>query len=174
MKSKWKAYFRRVSGIKAPHNSEGNPLLAQELYDYEPNPLGWQFDENVSYPGETVSEISLKMCARSASFITYQYDAEKDVYLRFMGGKKFTSAETKQQVHVKNIIVQYSTYNSVQGIKLWSMVGNGSADYYIGGKLIKGSWERKSDDSVTIYYDDKGEQIVLRPGNTWIHIHPNP
>jgi len=174
LKGKWSGYYKRVSGIGAPHNVQGDPKKAQQLYNYSPAPLGWLFSGGSAYPGDTVSEINLKMCSNDPNFISYTYDPVNDVYMRFMNGKAFMSAETGKQLTVKNIIVQYSTYLAMSGYKVWNMVGSGSADIYIGGKLIKGSWERSSADGRTIYKDDKGSQIVLRPGNTWIHISPNP
>lgn len=168
----WNDYFFRVKDIKAPHNVMGNPLLAQALYDYSPKPLSWQFDSNVVYSGENVSEISLNMCSTDDNFISYKYDAENDTYLRFMNGKEFVSAETEQQVSAKNIIVQYSTYTVYKDIKLWEMVGSGKADIYIDGNLMKGTWERQSISDETVYFDDARNQIVFKPGNTWIHIHP--
>ena len=170
--SGWGDYFQRVSSASAPHNVEGNPLLAQALYDYEPESPGWLFESGVTYSGEDSTEFSLAMCSGDADYITYTYDPENDVYLRSMNGKAFTSAETGEQVSVTNVIVQYSTYTTVEGIKLWDMIGSGDADFYIGGKKIEGSWERESESDVTVFYDDEGNQIVLRPGNTWVHIHP--
>lgn len=165
-------YYYRVKGIKAPHNVMGNPLVAQQQYDYSPKPLDWQFDSNITYTGSDVSEIKLAMCSKDEDFISYTYDSAQDVYLRFMNGKEFTSAETDKQVTVKNIIVQYSTYQSIDVYKVWEMLDGGNADFYIGGKLIKGTWSKETPQSQTMYYDDKGKQIVLRPGNTWIHISP--
>ncbi|MDD5018540.1 MAG: DUF3048 domain-containing protein [Eubacteriales bacterium] len=168
----WDKYFYRVSSIDAPHNVVGDPLLAQALYDYDPEPLGWLFGEDAVYSGDSVTEILLPMCSGDDNYVSYVYDSENDMYLRFMNGQEFISAETGEQVIVKNIIVQYSTYKSVEGIKLWNMVGGGDADIYIGGKLIQGTWEKTSAGDATVYYDEEGKQIVLRPGNTWIHIHP--
>jgi hypothetical protein len=172
LKGKWDKYFYRFSGKKAPHNVVGNPRLAQQLYNYDPKPLGWVFISDSAYPGEVVSKIDLKLCSNDSNYISYNYDAANDKYLRFMNGKPFMSAETGKQLTVKNIIVMYTTYHTSAKIKLWDMVGIGNADIYIGGKLIKGSWERATADEVTIFRDDKGSQIVLRPGNTWIHISP--
>lgn len=168
----WNDYYYRTSSASAPHNVVGNPLLVQELYDYEPEPISWLFDENVSYGGENVEKFNLEMCSGEENYITYEYDKDNDVYNRSMMGKVFKSKETNKQVTVKNIIVQYSTYETVQTIKLWNMIGSGKADYYIGGQLIHGTWERPTADDDTVFYDDLGKQIVLRPGNTWIHLHP--
>jgi len=169
---KWNDYYQRVKDKKAPHNVKGNPKLVQQLYDYEPKPLDWRFDSMVSYSGDDVAQINLPMCSGDNDFVSYAYDSAQDVYLRSMSGKAFKSAETDKQLSVKNIIVQYSTYESKDVYKVWNMIGSGNADIHIGGKLIKGSWEKKSVESQTMFYDDKGEPIVLKPGNTWIHIHP--
>ncbi len=173
LRSKWNDYYSRVSSAASPHNVAGNPKLAQELYDYQPEPILWMFDTNATYNGEAASKINLKMCSDEDNFISYEYDEEKDVYKRFMMGKAFKSKETGEQVTVKNIIVQYSSYDSVQGIKLWELTGEGDADFYIGGKLIDGTWKRPTVEDDTFFYDNEGNQIVLRPGNTWIHLHPD-
>ena len=169
---KYRDFYKRVKGKSAPHNVEMYPPMAQQLYDYQPEPLGWLFDAEASYAGGDGTAVNLKMCTGDRDFVSYAYDAERDVYLRSMKGKAFKSAETGEQVTVKNVIVQYSTYQSKDVYKVWNMTGGGSADYYIGGKLIKGTWKKEAADSPTVFYDDQGRQIVLRPGNTWIHIHP--
>ncbi len=170
LNGKWSKYYYRVKDKKAPHNVVGNLQMAQKLYDYSPAPLDWKFDSSVSYTGDDVTEIKLAMCSNDDDFISYKYDAAKDVYLRYMNGEEFKSAETDAQVSVKNLIVQYSTYESRDVYKVWNMLGNGRADFYIGGKLIKGTWSKETPQSQTMYCDDKGQPIVLRPGNTWIEL----
>jgi hypothetical protein len=170
--SEYRSFYKRVSGKSAPHNVEMYPQMAQQLYDYSPDPLNWIFDANATYTGSDATEIKLSMCSGDDDFVSYTYDAAQDAYLRSMNGKEFKSAETGAQVTVKNVIVQYSTYKSKDVYKVWEMTGGGNADIYIGGKLIKGSWKKDAADSPTVFYDDQGQQIVLRPGNTWIHIHP--
>lgn len=172
LSGKWSKYYYRVKDKKAPHNAMGNPQLAQQLYDYAPEPLKWEFDPNVTYSGTDATEFKLSMCSNDEDFISYKYDPAQDAYLRFMDGKVFKSAETNKQVAVKNVIVQYSTYESRDVYKVWKMTGSGNADFYIGGKLIKGTWSKEAPESQTMYLDDKGNPIVLKPGNTWIHISP--
>lgn len=173
LKGKWSDYYHRVAGKSAPHNVYGDVKGAQALYDYDPEPLPWLFGD-AAYAGDTVTDIALPMSSGQSNYVTYAYDAANEVYLRSMGGKAFASAETEAQVSVKNIIVQYSTYKTVSGVKLWKLTGGGDADFYIGGKLVKGRWDRPSVEDPTMFYDAQGQQIVLKPGNTWIHIHPEP
>jgi len=167
-------YYARVEGIRAPHNVEMYPLLAQQLYDYSPKPLGWLFEENATYEGSDGTQVNLSMCSNYEDFVSYIYDANQDVYLRYMQGETFKSAETGRQVSVKNIIVQYSSYTVESDVhyKVWKMTGSGKAVFYIGGVRIEGTWEKASATDPTIYRDADGNQIVLRPGNTWVHIHP--
>ncbi|MHB1314637.1 MAG: DUF3048 domain-containing protein [Christensenellales bacterium] len=173
LSGKWDKYYHRVDTKGAPHNVMGNPLEAQKLYDYNPEPITWLFNETVQYEGKSVNLISLEMCSNLSNYVTYTYDEANDVYLRSMSGKPFIAYETGKQVSVKNIIVQHSTYTSAAGVyKLWKLTGSGDAEFYIGGQCIEGRWERKSVKDDTVFYDDKGEQIVLKPGNTWIHIDP--
>ena len=169
-------YYIRVEGVSWVHSVMMYPALVRELYDYEPEPLHWKFDSNATYSGGDGTQINLKMCTNDDDYVSYTYDPEQDVYLRFMNGKEFMAAETDAQVAVKNVIVHYATYDAVKSgkdvYKVWDMTGSGDADIYIGGKLIKGSWKRESVEDETVYYDADGNQIVLRAGNTWIHFHP--
>ncbi len=165
--------FKRVNTAPSPHNVMGNPLLAQKLYDYSPTPLDWKFDATVYYPGDSVKEINLSFTTNIKNFVSYVYDFDKGVYLRSMSGVTFMAAETKEQMQVKNVIVQYTSYSIKRNkYKGWKMVGNGKADFYIGGMYVQGSWSKASPTEPTLYLDAEGNPIVLKPGNTWIHIHP--
>lgn len=165
--------FKRVNTKVSPHNVMGNPLLAQKIYDYEPKPLDWKFDATVFYPGESVIEVEIPFTTSIRNFVSYTYDFNKGAYLRSMSGVPFIAGETKAQLEVKNVIVQYSTYSLEEALlKDWVMVGKGRADFYIGGMYVQGSWSKESPTAQTMYKDAAGNPIVLKPGNTWIHIHP--
>ena len=128
-------YYERDPDRPSVHDVNGFPQLVQALYDYQPEPLGWLFDSEAAYTGGSGTAISLRLCTSYDDYVTYTYDAGRDVYLRSMRGEPFISVETGEQVAVKNIIVQYSTYTTSgkDHIKLWQMTGGGNADIYIGG-----------------------------------------
>ena len=112
----------------------------------------------------------------SENFVWYSYDSTKDVLIRNMDKKEFTDRVTKSAIEVKNLIIQYVTGKSLnddKGRRLLTMTGTGEAEFIIGGKHITGTWERKNLDSQTFYKDQDGNEIVLKPGNTWIEVHPN-
>lgn len=165
--------FKRVTVKRAPHNVQGNPAMAQKQYNYQPKQLEWLFDPTIYYPGDSVVNISLPFTTRDKNFVTYKYDFDKGAYLRSMTGAPFIAGETKKQMEITNLIVQYSTYTTQGGkYKDWKMTGSGKADFYMGGMHVAGTWSKASPTAPTIYLDGEGNQIVLKPGNTWIHIHP--
>lgn len=166
--------FKRVNTAPAPHNVMGNPLLAQKLYNYQPKQLDWKFDSSIYYPGDSVTSIDIPFTTSIGNYVSYTYDFNKGVYLRSMSGVPFMAAETKAQMEVKNVILQYAPYSIKGGIyKDWVLVGSGRADFYIGGMYVQGSWSKESPTAQTIFKDAEGNPIVLKPGNTWIHIQPN-
>ena len=175
IQGKWTSYFWRDNSRKAPHNVYTNLVKDAEVFDYQPEVREMQFDAQKEYSGQTVKKISLPYLG-GEDFVNYTYDAQKDVFLRAMGSKAFTDQTTGSQVEVKNIIVQYVDYyvikNDSSGRRNAKLTGSGDAEFFIGGKHIKGTWERESYDSPTIYRDEDGQEIVLRPGNTWIQMHP--
>ena len=48
------------------------------------------------------------------------------------------------------------------------VVGSGNADYFMGGKHLKGVWKRNTIEDRTIFYGEDGEEIELQPGRTII------
>jgi hypothetical protein len=173
LKGKWNDYYYRIKDKSAPHNVMGNPKLAQELYDYEPEPLNWLFASESAYTGKAVNEINIALCSNIDDYVSYAYDKTSNVYMRSMRGKEFIAAETDSQLSVTNIVIQYSTYTTAsKGRKLWMMTGSNVAEFYIGGQYILGRWEKETDQDETMYYDSEGKQIVFMPGNTWIHLCP--
>ena len=106
----------------------------------------------------------------------YKYDQTSDLLTRYQGSKQFTDAATDKAITVQNLIVQYNHFyrgNESSGRRLCDIVGTGKAEYFIGGVHFVGTWERTSYDSPTVYLDGDGNEIVLRPGNTWIAVHPD-
>lgn len=75
-----------------------------------------------------------------------------------------------------NVIVQFTQYktssadpNSPEAIT----TGSGDVWVFTGGRLIRGTWNRKDKESITTYTDDNGNVIRLAPGSTWIEL-PRP
>lgn len=77
------------------------------------------------------------------------------------------------QVAPTNVVVQFTRYgvspadeNSPEAI----VSGSGEAWIFTNGYLVRGTWSRKNDASVTTYTDERGNTISLTPGNTWVEL----
>jgi hypothetical protein len=106
--------------------------------------------------------------------IIYEYQLGDKNYLRFIGEKAHIDGESNLPLRVKNIIVQFVKTNILDGegrlaVKLDD---KGRCLIASGGKTIDGTWE-KTKNQATHYFDDKGEEISLPSGQTWIEIVPN-
>jgi len=56
-------------------------------------------------------------------------------------------------------------------IKL-NLIGQGNAWIFRDGLIIRGNWQKSDYNSRTIFYDETGNEIKFKPGNTWIEILP--
>lgn len=106
---------------------------------------------------------------------SYEYDAEKKVYLRSMSGTPHKDAITGEQYTVKNIIItpikNYS-YDSYGRQKLEN-IGSGEGYFITDGYAVPITWEKTSRSSQTIYkYKSSGKEIKVNDGNTYIQIQP--
>lgn len=172
IKGTYNDYYWRDSNKPAPHNAFTDIEKCQEIIEQESTVHTFQYANKIQYAGQDVSKIILPFYSGE---VTYNYDADRNLFLRYMGEKEFKDAETNKAVEVQNLIVQYNRFyhgNEVKGRWLCDQLGSGNADFFVGGKHIEGTWERETFDTPTIYKDNDGNEIVLLPGNTWISVHP--
>lgn len=171
-KGTYAKYYWRIDERVAPHNAYVNVVQCQEAMDQESEGRTFLFDEQVEHDGPSISEIVLPFYIGK---VTYRYDATSGKLLRYSGSKPFVDADTGEAVAVTNLIVQSCHFyhgEEVYGRWLADLTGEGKADFFIGGKHFSGTWERSDYTQPTVYRDVAGQEIVLRPGNTWIALHP--
>lgn len=105
--------------------------------------------------------------------VKYEWDENKNSYLRFINNIKHIDRISGEQITADNIIVQYAkhryTGDELKHIEV-DIIGQGDAEYFLGGKYFKGTWSKKSLSAPTIYYDENGEQIKLVRGKTWVQV----
>ena len=107
----------------------------------------------------------------------YEYDNEKEYYLRSVNNKVHSDFVTKEQYHFKNIIV-YKVGNSTitgdeKGRQDLSNIGSGDGYYISDGYAVPIKWSKSSRDAQTKYTYLNGKEIDVNDGNTFIHIIPN-
>lgn len=108
--------------------------------------------------------------------VQYTYNRDENYYLRTNGGEAHVDRNTGEQIHVRNVIVQYvetSLIDATSGRLDMKTVGEGKAVVFYDGKAIEATWKKPSRGERTRYYNAEGEEISLIPGNIWVEILPD-
>ena len=165
------AYIWRDYSKSAPHNCFTNTSADQSAYTYEPTPRSFLYSDE-GLPASAQSGAALTVPYNTAENKSiYTYDEKLGAYLRSNGSRPLTDANTGEQVQVKNVIVQFASHSMIDEIHInIKLTGAGEAWILSGGRCVKGSWERESADASTVFYDAKGNEVALQPGNTWINV----
>ncbi|TFG83232.1 MAG: DUF3048 domain-containing protein, partial [Erysipelotrichales bacterium] len=166
-------FFSRDPARKAPHNAYWNAYDALELIPEIEVARHFLFDKNTYYNAKQITTLNLKYA--STNRVTYTYLPEEHRYARFINEEPMMDAYNDQQVKVTNIIIQHAPHYAVEKVNyiIVEFEGSGAAEYFIDGAYIKGTWKKPVEGKPTQFFDDKGVEIKLLPGNTWIQVvHP--
>jgi hypothetical protein len=130
------------------------------------------------------TEISIPYRA-DTSAVSYQYDAATKTYARFQNAAgravRDVDAVTSKPVAATDVVIIQTEIWDVPDIVDASgalsndmrMTGTGSATVFRDGLRQDGTWSRKDDMSPFVFKNAAGEQILLSPGQPWIHVVPN-
>jgi hypothetical protein len=108
-----------------------------------------------------------------------RWQASGSEYLRWDDGRPFTDANTGQQVHAKNVIIQLvptrltdivEDVNGGAKTLQYNLVGEGRALYYSNGGVVEGRWRHPDAREPIEYLDAAGNLMRLNSGLTWVHI----
>lgn len=135
------------------------------------DPIKHLHTTKVGYPYRDKSVEAIHVSYFDDYTVTHQFDPLGGNYVRYVNGNLMKDPVNNRPSYSKNIIVQYvdiSTIDTV-GRRHLGVLGSGDADVFVQGKRIKAKWKKVGLDSKTFYVDDKGKEIPLFHGNTWIH-----
>ncbi len=112
--------------------------------------------------------------------VTVGYTYQNGKWLRTQAGEPFVT-DAGEQVAVDNVLVEqhdyeYSNIKDVAGnysVYIRDVTGKGKAFLFRDGRVIPGRWERESVEGAVRFTTRKGDDMVLAPGSTWIHLVPN-
>jgi len=185
LKGKYSPFYWRDNSRKAPHNVYSDLTYVKEQYpDFtSKRTYFWKHSDSPSTSDVEAKSIHIPFASQKKHNVEFFYDAKKGQYTRYENGELFKSIEmddkgkkSQEAVVTNNIIIQYvpmdTTHTGKYYRRVINMMGSGKAEYFINGKYITGKWERKTQNDVTKYYDDKGQEIVLAVGTTWVAIQP--
>ena len=107
--------------------------------------------------------------------VLWKFDRKSNTYLRFNGGKASKDAENNKQLFAKTVIVQFvSTSLESAGDSRLKMgtIGTGKAQVFKNGKVVTGTWKKKTRKARTKFFDKKGKEIEINRGKIWISVVP--
>lgn len=165
--------FWRSDDRSAPHNTYNDLTKLIEMFEVDITPIPRNYCETVMDGGTDCNELVVAY-NDSTTYVEYAYDAQNGVYLRNVNSKPFTDKETEQQVTVTNIIMQRVDHSNPHvgryTFEIMDMVGEGQAEFVMGGKHYTGTWKSDNIQDKTYFYLYNGEEITLLPGNTWVQV----
>lgn len=111
--------------------------------------------------------------------LDYRYDSGTGRFLRFVRGQPHTDLTTGQQLNADTVIVQYVTTTpsgivDVNGADTPNLgiVGAGRAQVFVRGRVIEANWSKPTRTAHTVYTDNSGKVIKVKPGTTWVEFVP--
>ena len=175
--------FWRVKDKAAPHNavtSTEKLLESAKSKNYrttstEESVLNYVVDEVNLEEGQAADTITIPHS--DLQTVTYEYDKENKVYVRYARGEEQTDWDTDEPVTTKNIIITFcnnytlsdSENKGRQGLR---NIGTFDGYYITNGRAIKIQCIKNARDEKTIYQDMNGNEIQVNDGNTFVNICP--
>ena len=108
--------------------------------------------------------------------VQWVYNAKTNNYSRFNAEKKHIDATDNRQLWAKTIVAQLvkvspdpSGHSRIQQ----ATTGSGKALVFKNGKVVSGTWKKKSRTARTRFFNKKGEEIEFNRGRIWIEVVPS-
>ena len=135
---------------------------------------GWEFKDEATKSERPDEEKMITIDYSTFNYkVEYKYDPDQNLYLRYNGGEEHQDALSTEQIHVKNVIVQYVKTSLADASRLaMETQGEGGAIVFRDGRMINATWEKNDKNSRTYFLDEDENKIEFNRGNTWIEIVP--
>ena len=176
-------FYRDPSKV-APHNVFATPAgIRQTINDkqyrttYKKNvKKHFQFakygTEYILKTGFKASRIDTNYPVNHSYFV---YNKKTKLYERFQFGTAHIDELNQKQLTCSNVIIQQADaplFGDGKSVD-FQIVGSGKGMYFTRGKGIKIIWKKSKDTSITHFYDEKGKEIKLNTGKTFICVMPS-
>ncbi|MBN1494524.1 DUF3048 domain-containing protein [Candidatus Peregrinibacteria bacterium] len=103
-------------------------------------------------------------------FVKWDYDKEKNIYLRNQAGEPHIDNGHDTQISASNVVVLFTEYYPVdaEGRLSMKVEGSGELNLFRDGKVIAGTWEKTDESAGLKFYGENGAELLFTPGKTWI------
>jgi hypothetical protein len=176
--TKYPDAYGRDPNRAAPHNlytstralyklGKGQGGVAEPVFTYEDG----------RPKGKKVNDLHLPFSEYSD--VHWKWDAQTQRFVRYHGSVPHTYSDGSQ-VSATNVIVQVvetrmTDIRDANGTPSPEVISVGTGKAYVlrGGKVVVGKWVRESPGDVTRFVTNKGREITLLPGSTWVELFPD-
>ncbi|NLX83032.1 MAG: DUF3048 domain-containing protein [Clostridiales bacterium] len=174
-------YSGRIKGYASPHNLSVDIQKVQELLiksGKEMRPHPYLFTDALPSGYPAANQVTVRHYGgdivrgrdNPASWSVFTYDAAQNAYLRENIAGPYVDRDAQETpLPFANVIVQRVRFSySGNYVLLDHLTGTGAAEIFTGGQYIQGGWYKKDLDSRTVFVDEKGQEMQLQRGKTFI------
>ena len=131
----------------------------------------------------------LPATAKKAKAVELDFSPTADVFWTYAKGRDLwvrsydtgpADLEIGHPITARNVVVQVITLKDTGIVDAAGnpspevvATGTGKCLVFRGGKVVRGTWSRPKLSDLTTYTDNKGDEIELAPGTTWIELLPD-
>lgn len=109
--------------------------------------------------------------------VRWSFNPADGSFLRFVAGVPQIDMNTGQQISASTVIIQYvsvraTSLKDVRGSMTpeLGIVGSGRAQVFTCGLAIDANWEKPSRVDHTVFKDNAGKVIEIKPGSIWVEV----
>ena len=155
----------------APARRIGRTTYKEE--DWKDGFTPWSFQDEVPADG-SVTTLSYEFWDGFAQWgVSWDYNKETDMYMRSMAGEPHIDLNNDKQIAAANVVVLFTTEKGpIDELKhmLYTTTGTGKALIFKNGEEISGRWSKKTREDELVFTDNKGAELELARGLTWISV----
>jgi hypothetical protein len=116
-----------------------------------------------------VKSITIKLGGSDMYDSSYRFDSKHNTYIRYQAGSQHK--DQQKGLITPKVVIALTVDQGLMSDGYHTDIatsGSGKAHIFQNGKAIKATWHKKSRASQLYFTDEKGKNILLEPGQTWI------
>ena len=167
-------------GISMEHTLYGNTAAIRKLgrknFDEVPQDDIFKFGDA---EGKSKKAGTITVTFSAGNVVSFDWNG--DAYARLDNGAPLVNPEG-EQFTADNVIIEEHTVNFAEGLsdilgtpspEIDDVTGSGRAVLFRDGRAFVGTWNRESVDDPVRFETKAGDEMVLKPGRTWIELVPD-
>lgn len=131
----------------------------------------------VEIEGEDAKDINLSAAFKHTKS-ELKYDESTGLYTYYVYGKVHADGKTGEALTFKNVLLQSAGLfqldkNGYCAYEMMGEAGKGDGYYITDGKAVKVTWEKSTENGITHFYLENGDEVTLNAGMTYVGIVPD-